>query len=367
MNDADYMARALSLAKRGSGWVNPNPLVGAVIVKDGSIIGEGWHTEFGHLHAEREALAACTEDPEGACVYVTLEPCCHTGKTPPCTDALIEAKVAKVVMGAPDPNPLVAGKGIQKLRDAGIEVVEGVMEDECIKVNRAFFQFVMTGIPYVTAKFAMTLDGKIATKTGASRWVTGEDARRFVHAERAYASAITVGVNTVIADDPELTCRISEQELGARPHNPARVVADTKLRTPLDSKLVLTANATPTIIATCVEDEDRLAPYEEAGCKMLILPERDGHVDLQALMKELGDCGMSSLILEGGAALNWSAFSSGIVSRVQAFIAPKAFGGKDAPGPIGGIGVDTPTQAFEFGDFDIIRLGSDLLLECEVK
>ncbi len=366
MNDTHYMTRALELARRGSGWVNPNPLVGAVIVKDGRVIGEGWHTAFGQLHAEREALAACTEDAEGACAYVTLEPCCHTGKTPPCTDALIEAKVARVVVGAPDPNPLVAGKGMQKLRDSGIEVVENVLLDECRAINKSFFHYVTSGLPYVTAKYAMTLDGKIATKTGASRWITGEEARRFVHAERAFASAIMVGVNTVIADDPELTCRLDEKELGARPHNPTRVIADTHLHTPLSAKLVRTAKEIPTIIATGECDETLLAPYREAGCTCLVLPQKDGHVDLRQLMQELGAMGLSSLILEGGATLNWAAFSSGIVNCVHAFIAPKIFGGHGAFGPVSGAGVEVPDQAFACEAFTIQILGRDVLLECEV-
>ena len=229
--DEAFMARALALAERGTGWTSPNPLVGAVIVKDGRIIGEGWHTACGQPHAEREALAACDEDPAGSTLYVTLEPCCHWGKTPPCTDAILEAGIARVVVGALDPNPLVAGQGCAQLREAGTVVETGVLEEGCRHLNEVFFHFITTGRPLVVLKYAMTLDGKAATRTGASRWITGPEARERVHRDRHRFAAIMVGIGTALADDPALTCRLE----GGPWRQPLRIVVDSQGRLPLDA------------------------------------------------------------------------------------------------------------------------------------
>ena len=367
-----YMARALELAARGAGWTNPNPQVGAVIVKDGRIIGEGWHTAYGKLHAEREALAHCTEDPRGATIYVTLEPCCHWGKTPPCTEAVIEAGIERVVVGAPDPNPLVAGKGFEVLREAGIEVIEDVLLDECRAINEVFFHYIQTGLPLVIAKYAMTLDGKIATRTGASRWITSEAARAKVHEDRHRCAAIMVGIGTVLADDPELTSRIPNKET----KNPLRVVVDSSACTPLTSKLVQTAHETPTLIAVAAQAlQKRIKALEEAGCEVFVSPvcetmqptEHD-RVDLTALLAYLGkEKAIDSVIVEGGATLLWSFFSQGLVDRVQAYIAPKIFGGVGAPSPVQGLGVETPANAIQCSTLTITQLGQDILLECEVQ
>lgn len=367
-----YMARALELAARGAGWTNPNPQVGAVIVKDGGIIGEGWHAAYGKLHAEREALAHCVEDPRGATIYVTLEPCCHWGKTPPCTEAIIEAGITRVVVGAPDPNPLVAGKGFEVLREAGIEVVEGVLLDECRAINEVFFHYIQNGLPQVIAKYAMTLDGKIATRTGASRWITSEAARKRVHEDRHRYAAIMVGIGTVLADDPELTSRIPDQEA----KNPLRVVIDSSARTPLTSKLVQTACEIPTLIAVAAQaPAEHIAALEEAGCEVFVSPangavqpaEHD-RVDLPALLAYLGkEKSIDSVIVEGGATLLWSFFSQGLVDRVQAYIAPKVFGGTGAPSPVQGLGVKTPAGAIHCSTPTVTRLGQDILLECEVQ
>lgn len=384
-----YMARALELAARGAGWTNPNPQVGAVIVKDGRIIGEGWHTAYGKLHAEREALAHCAEDPRGATIYVTLEPCCHWGKTPPCTEAIIEAGIARVVVGAPDPNPLVAGKGFAVLRAAGIEVVEGVLLDECRAINEVFFHYIQSGLPLVIAKYAMTLDGKIATRTGASRWITSDVARAKVHEDRHRYAAIAVGIGTVLADDPELTSRIPGRET----KDPLRVVVDSSARTPLASKLVQTAREIPTLIAVAAQaPAERIAALEEAGCEVFVSPvgsapaasmaeqaaneavvraarptEHD-RVDLRALLAYLGkEKAIDSVIVEGGATLLWSSFSEGLVDRVQAYIAPKIFGGAGAPSPVQGLGVEMPAGAIQCSTPTITRLGQDILLECEVQ
>lgn len=385
MTDEDFMRRALELAMRGAGWVNPNPLVGAVIVRDGRIIGEGWHPAYGQLHAERYALADCRqrgEDPRGATIYVTLEPCCHTGKTPPCTEALIEAGIARVVMGAPDPNPKVAGGGIAQLEQAGIEVVQGVLTQECLAINAAFLHYIQTRKPYVIVKYAMTMDGKIATRTGASRWVTGPAARRRVHEDRQRYAAIMVGVNTVIKDDPLLTCRLDEfaaegaqasetpapdQAFMPAPSNPARIICDTHLRTPLDSRIVKTAGEILTYIATAESDQSKHAPYLEAGCTVLVVPEEDGHVSIPALMEQLGAASIDSVIVEGGAALNWSVLASGVAQKLQCYIAPKIFGGGTAPSPVAGLGAEEPANAIKLGTPSVTRLGDDLLLECEVR
>ena len=361
-----YMARALELAVRGAGWTNPNPQVGAVIVKEGRIIGEGWHTAYGQLHAEREALAHCTEDPRGATIYVTLEPCCHWGKTPPCTEAIIEADIARVVVGAPDPNPLVAGKGFEVLREVGIEVIENVLLDECLRINKVFFHYIQTGLPYVIAKYAMTLDGKIATRTGASRWITSDVARTRVHEDRHRYAAIMVGIGTVLADDPELTSRISGQET----KNPLRVVVDSLARTPLTSKLVQTTHETPTLIAVAAQaPQERIAALEAAGCEVFVSEAGEhNRVDLSALLAYLGkEKAIDSVIVEGGATLLWSFFSQGLVDRVQAYIAPKVFGGAGAPSPVQGLGVETPASAIPCSTPEITQLGQDILLECEVQ
>lgn len=359
MTDAEYMGRALALAKKGAGRVNPNPMVGAVIVKDGVIIGQGYHEQYGGLHAERNALAACTASPEGATLYVTLEPCCHYGKTPPCTEAILEHKLASVVIGSDDPNPLVAGKGIEILRSHGVEVETHVRKEDCDQLNEVFFHYIRTKTPFVVMKYAMTLDGKIATKTGASQWITGEIARRRVHEDRNRYAAIMAGVGTVLADDPQLTCRIEGGQ------NPVRVICDSRLRTPLTAKVVTTAGETPTILATVERDTARHRPYLDAGCQVLTVPERAGRLDLTALMEQLGAQNIDSVLLEGGGTLNWTALTSGIVQKVQAYIAPKLFGGT-AKSPVMGEGVELPDQAIQLSSPTVTRLGEDLLLESEV-
>ena len=359
LQDEKYMRRALELAQRGRGWVSPNPVVGAVIVRDdGTVIGEGWHEKYGDLHAERNALKHCMEPPAGATMYVTLEPCCHHGRQPPCTDAILEAGIRRVVVGSGDPNPMVAGKGIRILREHGVEVTEGVLRDACNAVNEIFFHFIQTNTPYVVMKYAMTLDGKIAAWTGESKWITGEEARVHVHALRGRLFGIMCGVGTVLADDPLLTCRLP----GTR--DPVRIICDTHLRTPLTAKVVTTAAEVPTIIATASEDPDAIRSYEEAGCRILrVAKTQAGSIDLKELMQKLGNEKIDSILLEGGGTLNWSALESGIVNRVMAYISPKLFGGKDAKTPVEGQGVTVPPSAFRLGNTSITRLGRDFLIE----
>ncbi len=359
MTDRDYMKLALEEAVKGEGFVSPNPMVGAVIVKDGKIIAKGYHHRYGALHAERDALKNCTEDPKGATMFVTLEPCCHQGKQPPCTQAVIESGIKRVVTGSGDPNPLVGGKGIQLLRNSGIEVTENVLEKECLKLNEIFFYFIRTGQPFVTMKYAMTLDGKIAAYTGKSKWITGELSRENVQRTRHKYSGIMVGVGTVLADDPMLNCRIN----GGK--DPTRIICDTKLRIPLHSKVVQTAKDIPTMLAVSCNDNEKIRQFENYGCQVLNLPQKNGHVDLQVLMKKLGEQKIDSILLEGGAELNWSALHEGIVNKVQAYISPKILGG-GGKSPIGGLGAESPDSAFQLTDCEIHYFGEDIMIESRV-
>jgi diaminohydroxyphosphoribosylaminopyrimidine deaminase/5-amino-6-(5-phosphoribosylamino)uracil reductase len=359
MTDKEYMKLALKLAQKGCGYVNPNPMVGAVIVKDGRIIGQGYHERYGGLHAERNALADCKENPQGATIYVTLEPCCHYGKTPPCTEALIENGIAKVVIGSKDPNPLVAGKGIQILKQHGIDVVEEVLSKECNELNKVFFHYIQTKTPYVVMKYAMTMDGKIATYSGKSKWITGEVARERVHQDRHRYSAIMIGVGTVLSDNPLLSCRLPNGR------NPIRIICDTHLRTPIESQILATARNIPTILATTCMDEEQKKPYIECGCSIITTSLCEGHVDLKELMSLLGGLQIDSILLEGGGTLNYSALQSGIIRMVQTYIAPKLFGGK-ASTPVMGLGVENPNDAYTLMNCHVTRLGEDFLIESEV-
>jgi len=361
MDDERFMKSALEIASRGCGRVNPNPMVGAVIVKDGEIIGSGFHEKYGEAHAERNAIAACMSSPKDAALYVTLEPCCHYGKTPPCTDAIIKSGIGKVVVGALDPNPLVSGKGMEKLRQHGIRVTSGVLEKECRDLNEVFFYYITTNTPFVIMKYAMTMDGKIAAYTGKSKWITGEAARNNAHRDRHKYSAVMIGVNTVIKDDPLLTCRIDNGR------NPIRIVCDTHLRTPLDSQIVSTAKDIPTIIATACTDEAKQKWYAGKKCKVIAVPLKSGHIDLNELMVKIGKEKIDSILLEGGGTLNWSALRSGIVNKVQTYISPKILGGAGAVSPVGGTGVDSPDSAFFLINSKITRLDEDFLIESEVR
>lgn len=367
MAEEQFMKRAIELAKQGVGWTAPNPLVGAVVVKNGRVIGEGYHRKYGELHAERNALAACTEDPAGATLYVTLEPCCHYGKTPPCTEIIIEKKIAKVVIGSRDPNPKVAGKGARILREHGIEVVEDYMREVCDALNPVFFHYITTKTPYVVLKFAMTLDGKIATRTGASKWITGEAARNHVHQLRGRYAGILAGIGTVLADDPMLNCRID----GA--HQPLRIILDSHLRIPMGSRLVRSAKEYPLLIVCNESTRDReegtnrIQKLEEAGAKVWTLPEKNGHPDLNVLMQRLGEEKIDSVLIEGGGTVNEAALKAHIVHHVYAYIAPKIFGGEDAKTPVEGSGIRLPQECANLRLAKITVLLNDMLLEYDVE
>lgn len=361
MTDVELMRRAIELAKNGVGFVNPNPLVGAVIARDGEIIAEGWHERYGEAHAERNALAHCKADPKGAVMYVTLEPCCHTGKQPPCTEAIIQAGISKVYVGSDDPNSLVAGKGIAQLEEAGITVVRGFLKEECDALNPIFFHYITTRMPYVIMKIAMTADGKTATRAGLSRWITGSESRHHVHETRKRCAAIMVGIGTVLADDPMLTCRAEN------PSNPVRVICDSNLQIPLDCKLVASAKEIPTYIAACCPDKRKTEQLEKRGVHVLEIASSDGRVNLRSLMWKLGTLGIDSVLLEGGAALHEAALRAGIVQHVQVYIAPKMFGGVSAKSAVGGLGVYEVDEAYQLTRPEITRFGDDILLEFDVK
>lgn len=362
MNEKEeYMKLALEFAKKAKGRTHPNPMVGAVVVKNGEIIGQGYHEYYGGLHAERNALQNCTKDPEGSEMYVTLEPCHHYGKTPPCTEIIAEKKIAKVYVGSSDPNPLVSGKGIQFLKEKGIQVETGVLKKECDELNEVFFHYISNQTPFVMMKYAMTADGKIATVTGHSKWITGEKARQAVHETRREFMGIMVGIGTVLADDPMLNCRIPDGK------NPVRIICDSRLRIPMDSQIVKTAKEIPTIVATAVAQKEKKKALQEAGVTVIETPTEDEKVNLPNLMKELGKRNIDSVLLEGGGELNFSALESGIVEKVQAYIAPKLFGGKTAKFPVGGAGVEKATDAFLLKLCKMTMIEEDVLLEYHVK
>ena len=354
--DESYMREALRMAAYARGRTSPNPLVGAVIVRDGTIIASGWHRAAGEPHAEIHALRMAGELARGATLYVTLEPCAHHGRTGPCAEAVIAAGLARVVVALSDPNPLVAGRGLAMLEAAGIETQTGVCEAEARRQNEVFLKWVTTKRPFVTLKTAMTLDGKIASHTGASQWITGEAARTRVHEYRDVHDAILVGIGTVLADDPSLTTRLPDR-MG---HNPLRIVLDSEARTPIDAKL-LTDGAAPTVIAVSERaDHRRVNLLHACGAEVVTLgAERP---EIGQLLDWLGAHEVSSLFVEGGAQVNWSFLAGGYVDKVHAFIAPLLMGGTAAPTPIGGTGFDSPQTALRLADMTVEQAGVDILV-----
>ena len=353
-----YMRMALELARKGKGWTTPNPLVGAVILKGGRVIGQGYHQKYGQPHAEVNAIASAKEDVTGATLYVTLEPCSHFGKTPPCSDLLIDKNIKRVVVGTLDPNPLVAGKGIERLRSTGIEVVTGVLEEETQKLNEIFIKYIVTKKPFVIMKNAISLDGKIATVTGESQWISGESSRKQVHSLRHELAGIMVGIETIIKDDPQLTSRT----LNSR--NPIRIVVDSQLRIPSTSKVLTQQDRAKTIVATTKRaNKEKVETLKRMGIEVIVTKEKDGRVDLQELMRLLGDRGIDSILLEGGATLNFSALEEGIVDKIQSYIAPKIIGGKEAKTAVEGAGVHSLNNAFQIKRMTAVMVGEDLFVE----
>lgn len=352
--DKIYMREAIKEAKRGLGFTNPNPLVGAVIVKDGKIISRGYHARYGELHAERNAINNATEDIKGADMYVTLEPCSHYGKQPPCCEAIAEAGIKRVYIGSRDPNPKVCGKGVEYLKKHGIEVFEDVLRDECDKINNIFFHYITTGMPYVIMKIAMTADGKTASKTGHSKWITNSISRENSHLTRKRVSAIMIGINTVLEDNPMLNCRCDN------PKHPLRVVCDNNLRIPLDCNLVRTANEIPTLVATVSNDVDKIDKLRKCGVE--IVKTNGEKVNLTELMTELGNRKIDSVLVEGGSTLHWSMLEENLTDELHLYIAPKIIGGKDAKTAVGGIGLESVNDTFTFTSPEIELLGDDILI-----
>lgn len=358
--DERFMRRALALARRGRGWTSPNPMVGAVVVREGRIVGEGYHAAAGEAHAEVRALEAAGDRARGAELYVTLEPCNHRGRTPPCTQAILDAGIRRVVIAAGDPNPRVTGGGAAFLAERGVEVVPGVLAAEASRLNEAFFKHCRTGLPFVTVKCASTLDGRIATRTGDARWITGEAARRRVHELRHAADAILVGVGTVVADDPQLTTRLPA---GRRGKDPLRVVLDPQLRIPPAARVLHAGSAAGTLIVAGegvpAESRRRL---ERPGVEVIACPAPGGRIDWGALLAELGSRGVMSLLIEGGSRVFASAFRSGIVDKACFFIAPILFAGDDGVPVCAGPGVAAVREAIRLAGIETRRLGDDLLV-----
>ncbi|MDR3349911.1 MAG: bifunctional diaminohydroxyphosphoribosylaminopyrimidine deaminase/5-amino-6-(5-phosphoribosylamino)uracil reductase RibD [Acidaminococcales bacterium] len=355
--DESYMKRALELAAFARGRVAPNPMVGAVLVKDNKIVAEGWHEKAGTAHAEIVALNRAGQDASGATLYVTLEPCAHYGRTGPCADALIAAGIRKVFVAVRDPNPLVAGKGIKRLKEAGVEIVEGLLAKEAKKLNEIFFKWITASLPFVAMKYAMSLDGKIAAKTGDSKWISGSASREAAHGLRNAYDGIMVGIGTVEADDPALTCRIK----GGR--NPVRIVVDSKARISLKARLLQDALAQTVVAATELAPAEKLAELEKLpGVKLLIVPSLNGRVDLRKLLVELGGAGLTGILAEGGGTLHAAMLQAGLVDKLYAFIAPKIISGHAAPGPVGGIGSEKVADAWAVDEMEFKRSGEDILV-----
>ncbi|NSB16328.1 bifunctional diaminohydroxyphosphoribosylaminopyrimidine deaminase/5-amino-6-(5-phosphoribosylamino)uracil reductase RibD [Clostridium beijerinckii] len=355
--DEKYMEIALELAKRGIGKVNPNPLVGAVIVKENEIIGEGYHECYGEAHAERNAVKNATKSVEGSTIYVTLEPCAHYGKTPPCVDLIIEKKFKRVVIGMLDPNELVSGKSVEKLKQHGIEVVVGIKEKECKELNEIFIKYITSKIPFVILKSGMSIDGKIATYSGESKWITSKESREDSQHLRNRFHSIMVGVNTVIEDNPELTCRINDGK------KLIRIIVDSNLRIPLESKVLTNSDKAAIVVTTLKSDKEKKKKLRSMGIKVIEVADKDNRVNLKELVKRVGEEGIDSILIEGGGTLNFSALEERIVDKVRFYIAPKIIGGQKSRNSIAGKGFFKLDDAVRLEDINYRTIGEDLVLE----
>jgi diaminohydroxyphosphoribosylaminopyrimidine deaminase/5-amino-6-(5-phosphoribosylamino)uracil reductase len=361
--DESWMRRAIELAERGRGHVEPNPLVGAVIVRDGQVVGEGWHEKYGEAHAEVNALAVAGEAARGATLYLTLEPCCHTGKTPPCTEAVLRAGVARVVAAIVDPFPKVSGQGAERLRAAGIVVDFGPCAELVRRQNAPYLRLLSNGRPYIHAKWAMTLDGKIATRTGDSKWISNAASRNIVHALRGRMDGIVIGIGTARADDPLLTAR------PGGPRTACRVILDAQARLPLQSQLVLSARDVPTLIATTpAAPPDAIAALRDHRCEVLTVPADDaGRPELLPLLHELGRRRWTNLLVEGGAAVLGSFLNARVIDEVHVFLAPKLIGGVHALSPIAGMGADTIDGGPQLEEWRIEQVEGDVYWHGRVR
>lgn len=358
--DRQYMRQALRLAARGRGWTSPNPLVGALVVRNRRIVGRGWHPAAGQPHAEIFALREAGRTARGATLYVNLEPCNHQGRTPPCTDAIIDAGIKRVVVGMEDPNPLVAGRGIERLRAAGIEVETGVLEKECRRLNEVFCKYITSGLPFVTLKIAASLDGRIATRSGHSHWITNDKSRRFVHRLRHRHDAIMIGIGTLLQDNPRLTTRLPR----GRGKNPYRVIVDSRLRSPLHANVFHGDAREKLILATSDDPRLDLGPYQDRVREIIRLPaDAAGQLDLRELMRRLAAMEITSVLIEGGSEINASAIEAGIVDKIGFFYAPVLIGGRGALGMLGGNGVDLVSEGQRVTDLRLRRFGTDIYVE----
>lgn len=361
----DYMKQALSLAKLAIGEVSPNPAVGAVIVHRGEVVGQGYTQPPGSAHAEIVALQQAGDKAKGSTLYVTLEPCCHYGRTPPCTQAIVAAGITEVHFAMIDPNPVVNGKGSAELERNGIKLIAGELENEATETNEAYIKFITTGIPFVTAKFALSLDGKIATRTGDSRWISGEESRKYVHYLRYANDAIMVGVNTVITDDPSLTTKCCGGRGGTAKQQPLRVIVDSKGRTPSTAKIF--SQPGKTLVAHGKIDSEAISAYSGTGAELLEFPTKRTFVDTKNLLQTLGTRNITSVLVEGGGTLLGSLFDQGQVDKVIAFIAPVIIGGSRAKTPVSGKGVAKITDAFRLRRVKTERIGEDVMITGYVK
>jgi len=359
------MQQALSLAKLALGHTSPNPAVGAVIVKEGVIVGEGYTQPPGLDHAEVVALRQAGQKAAGGTMYITLEPCCHYGRTPPCTQAILSAGITEVHLATLDPNPLVSGRGKAELEASGVKTFLGEYEEEAVEINEAYIKFITKSLPFVIAKFAMSLDGKMATKTGDSKWISSEESRRYVHCLRYIADAIMVGVNTVITDDPQLTARVGRKG-GRIEKQLLRVVVDSKGRIPLTAQIFQMPGKTLVAVTEEIKPA-RVKALTKAGAEVLLLASREGRVDLKALLTALGKRGITSLLVEGGATLFSSLFEQGLVDKLLVFMAPIIIGGEEAKSPIWGRGVDRVAQAMTLDRVKVERFGQDILISGYVR
>lgn len=353
-----YMRMALRLAGRGRGHVEPNPIVGCVIVRGSKIIGKGWHKKYGGPHAEVNAIANAGGRVAGATVYVTLEPCAHFGKTPPCADLLIKNKVKTVVVACRDIFPQTNGRGIRKLKTAGIEVIEGILKDEAVRINAPFFKRIRKGLPYITAKWAMTLDGRIASSSGDSKWISSEAARKHAHKLRGVSDAIIVGIGTVLADDPELTCRMS------RGRNPHRIILDSAARMPLNSKLIKTIKAAPlTIAVASLAPAKKVDALIKAGCNVVRFPSSKNGLSVPHLVRWMGKLGMTNVLVEGGGKVLGSFFDAGCIDETMIYVGAKVIGGNsNIQAPVLGHGIMKMSMATLFSPIETKKLGDTLLI-----
>jgi len=354
-----WMAHVIRLAEKGKGWVHPNPLVGAMLVKNGNIIGEGFHAFFGGPHAEVNAVNNSTETAQGSTLVVTFEPCIHQGKTSPCAPFIVENGIAEVIVGLKDPNPVVNGKGIDYLKSHGVKVKTGVLEDEIRHQNEVFLKFITSHLPFCILKTAMTLDGKTATITGESKWISGERSRKLVHELRHQVSAVMVGINTILKDDPMLNVRRDEK----KNKDPLKIIVDTYGKIPLNANVLIHEPQLTIVATTSAAAKDKLKELERSGAQVIVCPDKNKVVDLAFLMETLGKMEVDSIMIEGGSTLSFSALKEGIVDKFIGFIAPKIIGGANAPTAVGGEGIGTLSEAMIVDRMKIKKLDDDFYFE----